>query len=377
MRCEDREGRPDGALGVVLVGGGRPEEGHDPVAQVALDDPAVPGDLALEQRVVGMEEGPHVLGVERLGAGREAGEVGEQDGDGLALLADLGGSGQGLRARATEPEAIRVRAAAGRAAGHRRSIGAWRGGRIDPFAVGRSAKPVRPTRLPEPEHDHRRAAAGDHGVGDDDGRHVARNVDRMERFAVVAGERRIQRRLEGAPADAGPEVRAGEVHEDRGSHRVRSRRRGHRREDVGRLGIEPDAGDRPRDGRLGGPAGPGVAANGSLIPPGVGRAEAATGAAATRRRKATSDPTTVSRCPAVCVHLLAGRAIRCSRLPFITSLRVRCAGRCACGDCPSSRAACETSLVTRGVVIRHCDGARAPSGLRRRRLAARATSRAR
>lgn len=199
----------------------------------------------------------------------------------------------------------------------------------------------------------------------------------MERLAVVAGERRIQRRRDGAPADAGPEVRAGEVHEDRGSRRIRSRDRGHERVDVGRLDVDPEVGDRLRDGRLGGPPDQVSRPIGSLIPPGVGRAEAATGAAATSRRHASSDPTTVSRRPGVRVHLLAGRAIRCAGLPFIMSLRVRCAGRCACGDCPSSGAACETSLVTRGVVIRHCDGARAPSGLRRRRLAARATSRAR
>jgi hypothetical protein len=116
---EDPQRRPDGPLGVVLVGGPGPEEGHDPVAEEPIDKAAVPCDLVCQDVVVREKEGMNILGIQGLAAGGESREVGEQDGNGLAFLArgDRDG-GKGHCARATEPEAIRVRGAAGRAGRH-------------------------------------------------------------------------------------------------------------------------------------------------------------------------------------------------------------------------------------------------------------------
>ena len=120
---EDPEGRPDSSFRVVLVGDRRTEEGHHAVAQEPVDEAAVTRDLRRQDVVVGDQEGPHVLRVERLGAGGEAGEVAEQDRDELAFLENRyrpgeGRPGEGCGTCATEPEAVRVRGATGRAGRH-------------------------------------------------------------------------------------------------------------------------------------------------------------------------------------------------------------------------------------------------------------------
>ena len=86
----DREGRADGALGVVLVGGGRAEERHHRIADELLDGAAVAFELRRDAFVVRPENRLHVLRVERLGARREADEVAEDDRDDLALAARAG-----------------------------------------------------------------------------------------------------------------------------------------------------------------------------------------------------------------------------------------------------------------------------------------------
>ena len=82
---EDRERRADGALRVVLVRDGRAEDRHHRVADELLDGAAVALELLAHVRVVAAELGRDVLGVELLGPRREADQVGEQDGDDLAL----------------------------------------------------------------------------------------------------------------------------------------------------------------------------------------------------------------------------------------------------------------------------------------------------
>ncbi len=73
--------------------------------------------------MVGREQRAHVLGIELLGLRREADEVGEEDGDDLALLPR--GRGRAPERRAAlvaEPRARTVLAGAGRAGGHRPSV---------------------------------------------------------------------------------------------------------------------------------------------------------------------------------------------------------------------------------------------------------------
>ncbi len=80
-----REGGANRTLGVVLVGGWNPEDGHEPVAldlgyrpAEGLDDLAKLAHRRTEERV-------DVLRVERLGERRIPGQVGEQHRDELAL----------------------------------------------------------------------------------------------------------------------------------------------------------------------------------------------------------------------------------------------------------------------------------------------------
>ena len=80
---------------------------------------------ARDARVVRRQQRAHVLGVEPLGARREADEVGEEDGDDLALLPRrLGGLESGAAGEA-EPRAFRVLLAAVRTGGHAGSLGRY------------------------------------------------------------------------------------------------------------------------------------------------------------------------------------------------------------------------------------------------------------
>ena len=94
----DREGSADGALGVILVGDGGPEDRHHGVADELLHRSAEPLDFRTQAREVRREHGAHVLGVEPLGPSGEADEIGEENRDDLALFTSgrlLGCEGRG------------------------------------------------------------------------------------------------------------------------------------------------------------------------------------------------------------------------------------------------------------------------------------------
>ena len=103
------ERRPHGPLGVVLVGDGRAEQGHDGVADDLVDLTAEGGHVGDEPLEAPVDEVLHVLGVGRLGEGGEPDEVGEQDGGDAALV---GPGHEGMAAGRAEPGLVRrVRAA--------------------------------------------------------------------------------------------------------------------------------------------------------------------------------------------------------------------------------------------------------------------------
>ena len=83
----DGERGPNGALGVVLVRDRRAEERHDRVADELLDRAAEALELRAQALVVRAEQRLDVLGIELLGARREADEVAEDDGDDFTLAA--------------------------------------------------------------------------------------------------------------------------------------------------------------------------------------------------------------------------------------------------------------------------------------------------
>jgi hypothetical protein len=85
-RVADRQRRPHGALGIVLVRDGRPEQRHHRVAAELLERSSEPLELRTHARVIRGDHRLHVLGIEPLGAGGRADQVGEDDGDELPLL---------------------------------------------------------------------------------------------------------------------------------------------------------------------------------------------------------------------------------------------------------------------------------------------------
>ena len=147
--CQRRDGidevecGADCAFGVVLVRDRRAPDGHHGVADEFLDRAAVAlDDLPCGVEVV-REELARVLRVAALRRGREADEVGEQDGDEAALgrrsrchSSRTGGTRGGAQARPTlpaEPLAGLVRGATGRAAVRERR--AALGAELAAFAV--------------------------------------------------------------------------------------------------------------------------------------------------------------------------------------------------------------------------------------------------
>ncbi|MNL45733.1 hypothetical protein D3C87_1684020 [compost metagenome] len=78
-------------LGVVLVGDGGPEEGHDGVPDVLVDHPAVAIDGLGEHPEEAVDDRRDLLGIELLAHGGEARHVGEQDGDHPAIAHRIGG----------------------------------------------------------------------------------------------------------------------------------------------------------------------------------------------------------------------------------------------------------------------------------------------
>ena len=73
------------AAGVILVRDGRPEEGHDAVAEELVDRALVLVDLGQHQLESARHDGVHVLRIQPLGERREARHVDEEDRDLLAL----------------------------------------------------------------------------------------------------------------------------------------------------------------------------------------------------------------------------------------------------------------------------------------------------
>ena len=85
---DDAQARAHGPLGVVLVGGGNPEDADHGVADELLHHPAVGLDLGPGHRGVGREHLVDVLGVGGLRGRGEPDQVAEQRGDDLAFLGD-------------------------------------------------------------------------------------------------------------------------------------------------------------------------------------------------------------------------------------------------------------------------------------------------
>ena len=103
------ERRPHRPLGVVLVGDGRAEQGHDGVSDDLVDLAAERGHVGDEPFEAPVDQVLHVLGVGRLGERGEPDEVGEQDRGDAALV---GPDHEGVAAGRAEPGLVRrVRAA--------------------------------------------------------------------------------------------------------------------------------------------------------------------------------------------------------------------------------------------------------------------------
>ena len=75
-------------MGILLLRCVHAEHGHHGVADELLDDAAVRLDVLVPAQEVGVDDRADILGVELLGQHGEVDEVGEQDGDELALLGD-------------------------------------------------------------------------------------------------------------------------------------------------------------------------------------------------------------------------------------------------------------------------------------------------
>ena len=97
---------------------GRPEHGHDGVADELLDRPAEPLDVGLHALVVRAQRRADVLRIGPVRAIREADEIDEQHRYDLALLADGRLSGELAPAREAEARSLGILLAAGRADDH-------------------------------------------------------------------------------------------------------------------------------------------------------------------------------------------------------------------------------------------------------------------
>ena len=82
-----RERRVKGPLGVILECRRSPEHRHDGVADELLDRPTGELDLLTHGRVEALELHPNALGVFTIGECGRADEIGEENGDELALFA--------------------------------------------------------------------------------------------------------------------------------------------------------------------------------------------------------------------------------------------------------------------------------------------------
>ena len=121
----DRECCSHRALGVVVVRDRGAEHGHHGVADELLDRAPEALELVAQPRMVGPEQRAHLLGIHALGARGEADEVGEEDGDDLALLEPrLLVDREWRRAGVAEARAVGILlAAAGTGKHHREAYG--------------------------------------------------------------------------------------------------------------------------------------------------------------------------------------------------------------------------------------------------------------
>ena len=85
-----------GSLSVVLVGEGCAEEGHNPVTGELVDRPLVLVDLIHENTKAAVHDAVDLFRVELLGEGGEVRDVGEEDGDELALTLHGASRGENL-----------------------------------------------------------------------------------------------------------------------------------------------------------------------------------------------------------------------------------------------------------------------------------------
>ena len=109
-RLDEVERRPDGTLGVVLLGDRRAPDGHHGVADELLDGAAVAlHDVARGVEVAG-QEFAHRLGVTIRGERRESHEVREEDGDNAAFRCR-----RGCGRRRHDDRGLRPRRCCGRA----------------------------------------------------------------------------------------------------------------------------------------------------------------------------------------------------------------------------------------------------------------------
>ena len=79
------QSRVHGPTWAVFVRDGRTEQGHDPITRVLVDGAFETMHLSRNTLKAAVDEVVHDLGIELLGERGEAGHVGEQDGDLLAL----------------------------------------------------------------------------------------------------------------------------------------------------------------------------------------------------------------------------------------------------------------------------------------------------
>jgi hypothetical protein len=92
----EAEGRVDRAQRVVLMGDGRAEQRHEPVAEELIDGTLVAVNLAEHQLEGTVHESVDVLGIEPFGQRGEAGDVDEEHGDEFALTFERGPRGEDL-----------------------------------------------------------------------------------------------------------------------------------------------------------------------------------------------------------------------------------------------------------------------------------------
>ncbi len=110
QRCANRP------VGVVLMGHRGAEQGEDAIAEHLVDPAAEGGDVGDQSFEAGVDQPLDPLGVEVLGQGGVAHEVGEHDGDDTALFRDR--RRHLLAARRAEPCAVGQRGVTRRAGGH-------------------------------------------------------------------------------------------------------------------------------------------------------------------------------------------------------------------------------------------------------------------